>query len=215
MFEVEEKRDLRRTISLLLILVGVATVGVDVASILTKKELCPFQGCRLAASSHYASIFGIPLPLLGMGFFVVALILVFHRRSLRLWLALGTGFSLYLVMVQFLVLHKICPLCMVVETVTLLLLIVNWSWNDAKLTLPLLLFAFLTSHMLYFPPFPLTGSFTGPRPTPANQAKRITLPSKSCLKIFSPGETTRAHTVADGNSSSTLTVRDAPASSKP
>jgi uncharacterized membrane protein len=153
MFETENKSDSRRTISLLLILVGVATVGVDVASILTKKELCPFAGCRLAASSHYSSIVGVPLPLLGMGFFVVALVLVIHRKSLRLWLALGTGFSLYLVMVQLLVLHKICPLCLVVETVTLLLLLVNWSWSDAKLSIPLLIFAFLVSHMLYFPPF--------------------------------------------------------------
>ena len=153
MFDLEERRDPRRTISLLLILVGVATVGVDVASILTKRELCPFTGCRLAASSHYSSILGIPLPLLGLGFFVITLVLMCYKRGLRWWLALGTGFSIYLVLVQLLVLHKICPLCIVVETVTLLLLLVNWSWESAKSSLILMVFAFLASHMLYFPPF--------------------------------------------------------------
>ncbi len=171
MLEVGEKRDPRRTVSLLLILVGVAAVGVDVASILTKREICPFTGCRLAASSHYSSILGVPLPLLGLGFFVVTLVLVCYRRGLRWWLALGTGFSAYLVLVQVLVLHKLCPLCIVVEAVTVLLLLVNWSWESTKSCLVLILLSFLASHMLYFPPF-LPKDSTGKANPPSKKEHR-------------------------------------------
>ncbi len=166
MFE-SEGRDKRTTISLFLILVGVATVAVDVASIFTQKELCPFTGCRLAASSHYSSIMGVPLPLLGLGFFVITLVLMCYKRGLRLWLSIGVGFSLYLVMVQVAVLHKICPLCIVVETVTLLLFLVNWSWDSAKVCVVLVVLSFFASHMLYFPPFgPKVTAASSPATTP-------------------------------------------------
>jgi len=108
-----------------------AWLGVCVSFLLLQAEtglrsyFCPVQsGCETVLKSPFASVRGIPLPLLGAAFYVLLLggwLVVSAISSLRarlrvldgiLWLLLaGFTFSAGLMYVQFAVLHAFCHLC--------------------------------------------------------------------------------------------------------
>ncbi|MFB4307669.1 vitamin K epoxide reductase family protein [Actinomadura sp. GTD37] len=87
--------------------------------------------CHAVTTSDYSSLLGIPMPLLGLAFFVgfAALLTPWALRStwppLR-WgrvaaVSVGVLFVVYLVTVELAVLHKICLWCTGVHAVTVLL----------------------------------------------------------------------------------------------
>lgn len=87
--------------------------------------------CHAVTTSDYATLLGIPMPLLGLAFFVAfgALITPWALRSawapLR-WgrvasVSVGVLFVVYLVTVELAILHKICLWCSGVHVVTVLL----------------------------------------------------------------------------------------------
>ncbi|WP_433478493.1 vitamin K epoxide reductase family protein [Spirillospora sp. CA-142024] len=89
--------------------------------------------CHAVTTSEYSSLAGIPMPLLGLAFFVAfgALITPWALRStlppLR-WgrvasAAVGVLFVVYLVTVELAILHKICLWCTGVHVITVLLFI--------------------------------------------------------------------------------------------
>lgn len=89
--------------------------------------------CHAVTSSEYATLLGIPMPFLGLAFFVgfAALITPWALRSqwppLR-WgriasTSVGVLFVVYLVTVELALLHKICLWCTGVHVITILLFI--------------------------------------------------------------------------------------------
>ncbi|RFS85259.1 Vitamin K epoxide reductase [Actinomadura spongiicola] len=89
--------------------------------------------CHAVTTSEYSSLVGIPMPLLGLAFFVAfgALMTPWALRStwppLR-WgrvasVSVGMLFVVYLVTVELAILHKICLWCSGVHVVTVLLFV--------------------------------------------------------------------------------------------
>jgi len=78
------------------------------------------QGCETVAASEYATMFGLPVALYGVGFSVVlaAACLAWWRRSDRraLYVAYGLGLAgilvvLYLTYLELFVIHAVCIWC--------------------------------------------------------------------------------------------------------
>ncbi|MFG2000155.1 vitamin K epoxide reductase family protein [Spirillospora sp. NPDC048911] len=105
-----------------------------------KALVCSASGqidCHAVTTSKYSELAGVPLPLLGLGFFVAfaALILPFALRSERplfRWgrlaaTGIGLVFVIYLVTVELALLHKICLWCTGVHAITILLFVLVLS----------------------------------------------------------------------------------------
>lgn len=97
--------------------------------------------CGLVTSSPESIIFGIPVALYGLVFFVAmtAMCLPVAWRSPSMWLArarvalnvVGIGFVIYLVSVEFLQLHHICLYCTGVHILQFaLFILVVTGWYD-------------------------------------------------------------------------------------
>ena len=71
--------------------------------------------CSSAATSTYARLLGVPIALLGAGWYVVALLLTVARRPGLLTLGYGAGaaYSIFLLVVSAVVLRTLCPACAV------------------------------------------------------------------------------------------------------
>jgi protein-disulfide isomerase len=125
-----------------------AWLGVCICFLLLQGEtalrswLCPVRGgCETVLASRYSNLRGLPLPWLGVAFYLMLLGLwlsVSASASLRLrlrvldsvvWCALaGTTFSAGLTYLQLATLHAICPLCLASAlTVAALLLTALWA----------------------------------------------------------------------------------------
>lgn len=121
---------------------GVLTlVGLGVSVYLTVVHyleevslVCSSSGtvdCHSVTTSKYSSLLGIPLPLLGLVFFVGFAVLITppvlrSRRPLLRWsrlasVCVGVVFVIYLVTVELAILHKICLWCTAVHGATVLL----------------------------------------------------------------------------------------------
>ena len=83
--------------------------------------------CDEVTTSKYSVVFGIPLAIFGILFYLSILTSAFlykkngGRKTLRVlwgWAALGFGVSLYLTYLQALVLHAYCPLCLTSATLS-------------------------------------------------------------------------------------------------
>lgn len=96
--------------------------------------LCPMgQGCDIVRASSYAYIFGIPIPLLGIGFYLaMAVLSVIHShdlptkivKRLQLLIALsGAGFGLYLTYLEVFVIYAFCFWCVLSFIISLIILI--------------------------------------------------------------------------------------------
>jgi uncharacterized membrane protein len=83
-----------------------------------------FVDCGKVLHSQYATIFGIPLSLFGLGYFVTLLLTPKLRKYLVIF---GLGFSIYLLGLQIFVLHAICLYCTFSGLLNLLIFIVTWS----------------------------------------------------------------------------------------
>ena len=106
----------------------VALAGVAVAGYLTVVHfeedalICTTGGCEEVQSSDYAELAGIPVALLGLGAYLVVLVLVAWdsplARTLTAALALGAlSFAAYLVALQLFVIEATCIWCMVNDLV--------------------------------------------------------------------------------------------------
>ncbi len=92
-------------------------------------------GCGVVRNSPYAAPFGIPLPLIGVLFFLIALCAIAiprARRRLLLPLSLaGSVAGLSYLAIQAFVLHAFCPMCLVVDVSALLLGVTAFSARGA------------------------------------------------------------------------------------
>jgi uncharacterized membrane protein len=126
-----------------------ASIDLTVAHYTTPTILaCPDTGvinCAKVTTSIYSQILGIPLPLLGLGFFIVMLALQLpkvwrsHNRTLRLGRLIfaGTGLIMvfWLVYAELFLVNAICLYCTAVHIMTILLFLQTaigtaLTWED-------------------------------------------------------------------------------------
>ena len=102
-----------------------------------------FDGCRIVEQSVYSHVFGVPLSLYGMVFYVLLFILaattlvwVHHLiiRIIRIVAVLGVLASAIFVAIQVFLIGALCIYCMASATVTVLILIAAF-WRP-KLVMP-------------------------------------------------------------------------------
>jgi uncharacterized membrane protein len=103
---------------------AVAAVGLALAAYLTWVHYHPAAlvctkggGCETVQQSHYATLVGIPVALLGLVLWATALALVVWDTETGWTLAAALavsalGFALYLVVLQLAVIHAVCWWCM-------------------------------------------------------------------------------------------------------
>ncbi len=123
---------------------GLAVIGTLLSAYLTFEHFTQNQtlacsttatvNCQKVTESQWSSFLGIPVALLGLGFFIVMVVLCLPRLMRapgRLWDAVrltlaGTGlaFALYLVFAELFHIGAICLWCTAVHVVTLLLLLI-------------------------------------------------------------------------------------------
>jgi uncharacterized membrane protein len=107
----------------------VSAGGIALASYLTYVHYQPAAlicsiggGCETVQHSKYATIVGIPVAIFGLAFWIAAFVLVLWdselARTLVLALALiGIAFSIYLVVLQLVVIDATCTWCMLNDLV--------------------------------------------------------------------------------------------------
>jgi uncharacterized membrane protein len=100
-------------------------------------SLCAFDGdCDEVLLSRFGSVLGVPLPVFGVLLFAGILALSLSpalARGRLLWcLAVGTGVGgLVLILIQVFVLHRVCPLCLIVDTCALVIAYCTFGlWAD-------------------------------------------------------------------------------------
>lgn len=94
------------------------------------------SNCSTVNSSRYAEIYGVPIAFLGLGAYIVILILLSLEGRNNSWKELfplvifgmsliGTLYSIYLTYIEFAVIKAICPYCVVSAVMMLFLLVVS------------------------------------------------------------------------------------------
>jgi uncharacterized membrane protein len=94
------------------------------------------SNCSTVNSSRYAEIYGIPIAFLGLGAFIVILVLIWLEERNDSWKALfplvifgmsliGTLYSIYLTYIEIAVIKAICPYCVISAVMMLFLLVVS------------------------------------------------------------------------------------------
>ncbi len=117
---------------MLLSLLGVMDAGYLTAThFLNIRTIClTFSQCDQVLDSQYAKVFGIPLALLGLLYYlaIFGLAVAFERTKVsEYWVGLmciissGFVFSLYLLYLQLFVIHAICQYCFISAAITTLL----------------------------------------------------------------------------------------------
>lgn len=116
----------------------IALVGFSIMSYLTyvhftqAQSFCDFSAevsCDVVTTSIYSEVFGIPVSIMGMGYFsLVALLMVFHKkRSVFRAVVFLTAFvlvpSLYLTMTEALFIGSFCVLCETSKSLMVLILV--------------------------------------------------------------------------------------------
>ena len=140
-----------RVLTLIALAVSTALLADHVSGM---GSFCGFDNpCGEVADSAYGQVFGVPLSAIGLGWFAVfyALTLIPKRRvaiGMQAFALLSGLGGCALLAIQFAVLHKICPLCLIVDFTAFLLAIVSvvrrpaptpirWYWVTAWIWLAL------------------------------------------------------------------------------
>ena len=129
------------------LILGLVAIGLTVAGYLAYVEttqvtaVCgPIGECNIVQSSPYARIFGVPVAIFGVLSYLTIGVLWLLQRPLGekvpgldayglLALTLfGTIFSIYLTLLELLVIHAICAWCLTSAVVTLMLFLVVVKW---------------------------------------------------------------------------------------
>ncbi len=120
-------------ISILIILLIVLEITMSIYLIVESSKpkvtnVCTLGGsCNSVQTSPYGKIFGIKLPYLSLVAFIILLALFFISKKLFLAGAIAGGlFSLYLIIVQLLILKQICPNCMIVDTTMIIIAVLSF-----------------------------------------------------------------------------------------
>lgn len=116
-------------------------LGLGIASFLfyeyniTGPTLCPTgQGCDIVRASSYSHFFGVPIPILGIVFYLtMAILSVVHShdlskrvaRRLQLLVAIiGVAFGIYLTFLEAFVINAFCFWCVLSFTISIIILLI-------------------------------------------------------------------------------------------
>jgi uncharacterized membrane protein len=112
-------------ISLIFVVVGLlVSIYMTIYKVTSNDALCLGSGdCSTVNASRYAEVYGIPVATVGIaGYFAILLVHWYERRDkffekngplLIFGMALtGFLFTLYLIYVEFALLHALCPFCL-------------------------------------------------------------------------------------------------------
>ena len=90
------------------------------------------HGCNEVLGSRYSNIFGIPLPLWGIGFYVGVVFLSLMSNHYASWkkyltilVSVGAAAALVFLYIQFFVLGKVCQYCLATDVLAVLLLLLD------------------------------------------------------------------------------------------
>ncbi|MCC7367226.1 MAG: hypothetical protein IT306_02315 [Chloroflexi bacterium] len=125
------------------VMLGAAAIGVLVSAYLLLVDLAggstlclPGTDCDVVRASAYGKVFGLPMALLGVGYFLsVALVALLRApwqlRALRLLGGVGLGAAILFVGLQGLVLNTWCPYCVVADVAALTIGVRTlWPWGS-------------------------------------------------------------------------------------
>lgn len=110
-----------RALTLGAIAAAIAGLGASLASLVDDlggaPTFCAETGCEIVRTSAWARPLGIPMSVLGVGFFSAALVLAFAPAPrLRRWLAIAGGaWAVWLIALQAFVIEAWCKLCLVAD----------------------------------------------------------------------------------------------------
>jgi uncharacterized membrane protein len=94
------------------------------------------SNCSTVNNSRFAELYGIPIAFLGLGAYVVMIVLLLLEGQNRTWSEysplivfgmslIGTLYSIYLTYVEIAVIKAICPYCVVSAVMMVLLLVIS------------------------------------------------------------------------------------------
>lgn len=120
-------------------MIVLATIGLFDATLLTLEHYADLNlpctvthGCQVVLASKYAEIFGVPVAIFGVVYYLVILIMSFYayqNATDRKWLlalsSLGFLSTLYLIYIQAHLLHAWCQYCLLSALTSTLLFILN------------------------------------------------------------------------------------------
>lgn len=101
------------------------------------------EGCNIVAASSYSKILGIPLSLIGLGYYIVITVLSLcsHfirtdllRRSMLAVALLGFISSAYFMYLQVFVINALCQYCIISAGISVLLLIATFFLKKSSAT---------------------------------------------------------------------------------
>ncbi len=116
-------------LSILALAAALVGLGASVASAIDDLgpalTFCAETGCQTVKQSWWAAPFGIPMSLLGVGYFATMVGLSFvHKPRLRVALAIAGGvWAVFLIILQAFVIEAWCKLCMIVDPSAIVLAI--------------------------------------------------------------------------------------------
>ncbi len=130
-----------KSIKLLISLSVLALLGIIDSVYLTIKyyegsiSCSIISGCQEVLVSRYSAIYGIPISIMGIVFYLGLLIMVgfylFHKKSwilkiLNLLASLGFIFSLYLTYLENFVIRSLCQYCLLSALISTIIFIINF-----------------------------------------------------------------------------------------
>ena len=110
-----------RVASALALIAAVVGLGASIASLVDylapQAAFCAETGCETVRASAWSHPLGVPMPALGIAFFVTMIALCFvHRPIVRVALAAtGAAWAVALIGLQAFVIHAWCKLCMIAD----------------------------------------------------------------------------------------------------
>ena len=110
-----------RILALVALAAAILGLGASIASLVdylgAHPTFCTESGCATVRASEWSHPLGIPMPVFGIAFFTVAIVLSFldHPRLRMLWALAGALVSLGLIGLQAFSIHAWCKLCMVAD----------------------------------------------------------------------------------------------------
>jgi protein-disulfide isomerase/uncharacterized membrane protein len=118
---------MRPRLSLFALIVSLVGFGASLASLIdylaADPTFCAESGCATVRASAWAHPLGVPMPVLGLGFFAVMTSLAFvERPRLRAVLAItGAAWAITLIAIQAFVIGAWCKLCMIADPIAIVL----------------------------------------------------------------------------------------------
>ena len=96
-----------------------------------RKMGCALNGCDLVLTSKYSKFLGIDNSLLGMVyFFLIGLFSLLNKtKFLKIISIFALFFALYLLFVMFFVLKEICPFCLIVDFIAIIIFVLIYDFR--------------------------------------------------------------------------------------